>query len=146
MNNVTRTGVLTLSAAVPAFLLSRALFPPAPGTPEPTANQLPWFVLLAVLEALVFGLGVAFLVMAVPAIRRAQRRLGVPLWPVYLAVGWSLVSWWPHDRLHRSTGFSNLNALLGIEFAFHVSLYVAGLVVAWFFIRVVRGPGAGRGG
>ena len=138
MNNLTGTGLLTMSAAAPAFLLSRAVFPPAPGTPEPTANQLPWFVLLAVLEALVFGLGVAFLVLAVPAVRRRDIRLGVPLWPVYLAIGWSLVSWWPHDRLHQSTGFSDLNALLGIEYTFHVSLYAAALVLAWFFVRVLR--------
>jgi hypothetical protein len=137
MNMSARAALLTVGAGVPAFLLSRVLWPPAPGSPEPTAGQLPWFVLLGILEALVFGLGVAFLVLGLSPLRRASARRGASPWPVYLVIGWSLVSWWPHDHLHQSVG-ADLNALLGIEYVFHVSLYVAGLVLAWFFLGVLR--------
>ena len=43
----------TLAAAVTALVLSPVLWPPAPGLPSPTGAQLPLFVGLAVLSALV---------------------------------------------------------------------------------------------
>jgi hypothetical protein len=51
--------VLTLLVAVPAFMLSPVLFPPA-GTP-PTAGQRPLFIALTAIYSLALGLGVAFL-------------------------------------------------------------------------------------
>ncbi len=71
-------------------------------------------------------------------LRRADARLGASPWPVYLAIGWLLVSWWPHNHLHQTINPADLNALLGIEYGFHVLLYVAGLVLAWFFLGVLR--------
>ena len=34
----------------------------------------------------------------------------------------------------------NLNGLLGIEYAFHVTLIVAGVILIRFFMAVVRAP------
>ena len=82
MNISTRVALLTVGAGLSAFLLSRVLWPPAPRSPAATAGQLPWFLLLGVLEALVFGLGVAFLVLVLPLLRRASARLGASPWPV----------------------------------------------------------------
>ena len=138
-----RIVLLTVGAGLPAFLLSRVLWPPAPGSPEPTAAQLPWFLLLGILEALVFGLGVSFLVFGLRVLRRA--RMGTSPWPVYLAIGWLLVSWWPHNHLHQTISPADLNALLGIEYGFHVSLYLCGLVLAWFFLGVLRQASNGPG-
>jgi ABC-type branched-subunit amino acid transport system permease subunit len=140
-----RIVLLTVGAGLPAFLLSRVLWPPAPGSPEPSAGQLPWFLLLGILEALVFGLGVSFLVFGLPMLRRVGTRLGTSPWPVYLAIGWLLVSWWPHNHLHQTISPADLNALLGIEYGFHVSLYVVGLVLAWFFLGVLRQASNGPG-
>ena len=140
-----RIVLLTVGAGLPAFLLSRVLWPPAPGSPEPGAAQLPWFLALGILEALVFGLGVSFLVFGLPMLRRVGTRLGASPWPVYLAIGWLLVSWWPHNHLHQTISPADLNALLGIEYGFHVSLYVVGLVLAWFFLGVVRQATSGPG-
>ena len=50
------------------------------------------------------------------------------------------MNWWPHDNFHRANGF-NLPGLIRIEYGFHVTLYLAGIVVAWFFISVLRGLG-----
>ena len=127
----------TLGAAVPALFLSRILWPMPAGAPTPSGAQLPLFIVLAILEALIFGLGVSFLAFGLPIVRRAAMRAGVPALPVYLAIGWSLVSWWPHNNFHLANG-DNLNGLLAIEYGFHVSLYVTGLIVAWFFLNTLR--------
>lgn len=110
---------------------------PAPGTPAPVGAQLPLFIGLAILSALTFGAGVSFLAFGLPLVRRATAVANVPAWPVYLAIGWSLVSWWPHNNLHQANG-DNLSGLLAIEYGFHVSLYVTGLIVAWFFLATLR--------
>ena len=77
----------------------------------------------------------------------AAAQAGVPAWVVYLAIGWSLVSWWLHTDLYLANG-DDLSGLLAIEYGFHVSLYVTALVIAWFFLatprqagRVARGAG-----
>jgi hypothetical protein len=129
----------TLGAAVLALFLSRILWPMPAGAPTPSGAQLPFFMVLAILEALIFGVGVSFLAFGLPIVRRAAVRAGVPAWPVYLAIGWSLVSWWPHNNFHLANG-DNLTGLLAIEYAFHVSLYVTGLIIAWFFLHTLRRP------
>lgn len=100
--------VVTLVVGVPAFLLEPsgpfgAFWAPTPQLPPPTGAQLPLFMLLGLLEALSFGLGVAFLLFGYPLVRAAagSRRLS---WAAYLAVGWFLVNWWPHDSLHQHVG------------------------------------------
>src|SRR4051812_3888785 len=128
MTILTRPVAVALSAAVPAFFLTQILWPPAPGLPEPTAAQLPFFVLLKVLEVLTFGAGVSFLAFGLPRVRRASDQIELSPWPAYLAIGWSLVSWWPHDSLHIANG-ANLGGLLVIEYAFHASLFATGLIV-----------------
>jgi hypothetical protein len=132
-----KVALVTLGAAIPALFLSRILWPIAPGSPTPSGAQLPLFILLSILEALIFGGGVAFLAFGLPVVRRAAGHVGVPAWPVYLAVGWSLISWWPHNNFHLANG-ANLDGLLAIEYAFHVSLYLTGLIIAWFFLTALR--------
>jgi hypothetical protein len=127
-----------LGTALPAYFLTRILWPPAPGVPEPTGAQLPLFILLNVLEVLTFGLGIAFTAFGLPLVRRAAGNLGLSPWPAYVAIAWSLVSWWPHDSLHVANGL-NLGGLLLIEYGFHVTLYAAGLIVAWYFLATLRG-------
>jgi len=64
--------------------------------------------------------------------------------PAYLAIGWYLVNWWPHDNLHLVNGVY-LWGLLGIEYGFHFTLMVAAGVLAFFFYRVIRlTPASGR--
>jgi hypothetical protein len=53
------------------------------------------------------------------------------------SVGWVLVSWWLHDSLHMIVGWET-GALLAVEYGFHVTLMIAGLVVAYFFVDALR--------
>jgi len=136
--------LLTLSVGVGALLVQTSLWPPAPGTPSPVGVQLVLFAGLSVLSALTFGAGISFLVFGLPFVRRTAAVANVPAWPVYLAIGWSLVSWWPHNNLHLANG-ADLSGLIAIEYGFHVSLYVTALVVAWFFLASLRTTGAHQG-
>ena len=129
--------LITLAVGTPAFLLGQVIWPPAPGVPTPSGAQLPLFMLLSLVEALLFGLGVAFLALGLPLVRKAAARVGMDPWPVYLAIAWQLVSWWPHDNLHMATGM-DLNGLLMIEYGFHMTLILSALVVARFFLATLR--------
>src|SRR5688572_27844052 len=105
VGNRMKTWLKVLLVALPAAVVGshlqsngpvgKLLWPPAPG-PAPTAAQLAWLVPLGLVEAVAFGIGVAFLVFGWPLLRRAPgvgRGLAVA---TYLAVGFSLVSWVPH--------------------------------------------------
>ena len=136
MNTWPRVLLVTLLAGVPAFLGS-VLWPPPPGMPSPTGGQLALFILLLALEALLFGLGVAFLLFGLPLVRRRTGASARGTWATFISIGWFLVSWWPHDNLHIHTG-QDLGTLLFIEYAFHVTLMLAALVVAAAFLRPLR--------
>jgi hypothetical protein len=51
-------------------------------------------------------------------------------WLVLLSAAWLLISWWPHDNLHRTMMMGDYWQLIRIEWAFHFTLIVAGVIVA----------------
>ena len=59
----------------------------------------------------------------------------------HLAVGWALVSWFPHGAFHQSTVHDNWVGLATIEYGFHFTMLIAGLVVARHLLLVNRRPG-----
>jgi|SRR5215467_6616323 len=95
---VLKVSVLTFVMTLAALLLQPILWPPAPGLPSPVGVQLALFIGLSVLCALTFGAGVSFLAFGWPVVRRAADQTSIPEWLVYAAIGWSLVSWWPHNN------------------------------------------------
>jgi len=110
---------------------------PSPDFPQPSNAQLPLFIVLNVAEVLAFGLGIAFLIFGYPlmqAIAPASKRL--TFW-AFLSIAWLLVNWWPHDSLHVANGM-NMGGLLVIEYVFHLTLIVAGAVLAYFFWVLLR--------
>ena len=137
-----KVALVTTLFAVPAMALGQVIWPPAPGGPSPSAGQLPFFIFLAVFEAVTFGLGVSFLLFGFAPLRRA---VGATwrAWAIYLSVGWFLVSWWPHDNLHIHNG-SDLQGLLYIEYGFHVTLMLAGIVLAYALLTMLRPGDAGN--
>jgi hypothetical protein len=144
--NWVKTGVLALVLAVIAFLLSPnapfgGFWAPAATMPKPTAGQLPFFILLNIAEVVTFGLGVAFLVFGYPMVRAiAPASLGLTR-AVHLSIAWLLLSWWSHDSLHIYNGL-HLGGLLVIEYLFHVTLMIAGVILAYFFLTLHRRTGA----
>ena len=143
MSTTVRVVLVTLIFAVIGFLfganapLGALIWPPAPGGPEPVGLQVPLFVLLSVSEALAFGLGIAFLIFGLPFVRRLAPNAGGWHWVAFASIFWLLVSWLPHDNLHIHNG-EDLAGLLMLEYGFHVTLMVAGGLLAWFFVRALR--------
>ena len=134
-----KVALVTALFAVPAMALGQVIWPPAPGSPEPSDGQLPFFIFLSVFEAVAFGLGISFLLFGFPALLRLARGSRLRAWAMYLSVGWFLVSWWPHDNLHLHNGM-DLQHLLYIEYGFHVTLIIAAVVLAYSLLTMLR-PG-----
>jgi hypothetical protein len=126
-----KVSIVTLLAAVPAFILGPVLFPPAEVGSEPSAAQIPFFMFLAAADAVLLGLGVSFLVFGLPVLRKVSPDSRSRAWAMYLAIGYLMVSWWPHLNLHISTPIDNWQMLLYIDFLFHLPLEIAGVVLAY---------------
>jgi hypothetical protein len=129
--------LVTLVVAVPAFVLGPVLFPPAEVGIEPTAGQIPYFILLAVWDAVFLGLGVAFLLFGMPVLRKVSPDSSVRAWVMYLSVGFLTVSWWPHLNMHASNGI-DFQGLLYIDYGFHVPLMISAAALIYCFISIAR--------
>jgi hypothetical protein len=129
--------IVTVLVAAPAFLLGPVLFPPADLGVEPTRGQMPFFLFLAVGDAVLLGLGVSFLLFGYPVMRQVSPDSKVRAWAMYLSIGYLMVSWWPHLNLHSHNGI-DLQGLLYIDYFFHLPLEIAGVALALSFISLVR--------
>lgn len=123
--------IVTLMVAVPAFVLGPVLFPPADVGSEPSAALIPFFMFLGAADAILLGLGVSFLVFGLPVLRKVSPDSRLRAWAMYLAIGYLMVSWWPHLNLHISTPIDDWQMLLYIDFLFHLPLEIAGVVLAY---------------
>jgi hypothetical protein len=110
---------------------------PAAGSPTPTGGQLPFFIVLSLMEGLAFGFGVAFLLWGYPWMRAAGPAPRGLTRAAHLSIAWILINWWAHDSFHVANGL-NLGGLLLIEYAFHGTLMLAGLLAAVWFVTVIR--------
>ena len=118
---------------VGSFALTPVIWPFATAG-GPPSSLAPLFVVLGIFESLAFGVGVAFLIWGWPLLQR----VGQPYWLTllaYVSIGWYLVNWWPHDNLHRVIGVS-YGQLAAVEYGFHVTMQIAGGILALFFVRV----------
>lgn len=138
MKLATKMGIVAVAFAVPAFLLGRVIWPDSIGSVAPTASQLPFFIFLSVLEAVAFGIGIAFLFFGWDLVGRIQTDVsGKRL--TFVAAAWLLVSWWPHDNMHRHNG-EDLAGLLQIEYIFHFTLIIAAFIIARQFWKSLSSP------
>ncbi len=128
---------ITLIVAVPAFMVGPIIWPPA-GPTAPTAVQVPYFIAMDVMQALFLGLGISFLIFGLPVMRRISPDSKTRAWAMYLSIGWLMVSWWPHINMHAHNAPDDLQGLLYIDYGFHLPLMIAGLVLAYCFISLVR--------
>ncbi len=129
--------IVTLVVAVPAFVLGPVLFPPAEVGVEPTAGQIPYFILLAAWDAVFLGLGVAFLLFGMPVLHKVSPDSSVRAWVMYLSIGFLTVSWWPHLNMHASNGI-DFQGLLYIDYGFHVPLMISAAALIYCFISIAK--------
>lgn len=126
--------LITVFLGIPAFLLGPLIWPPSPEA-SPTPGQLPFFMLLSLLEALFFGAGVAFAVVCWPMLQKAPEKSRKRLLPVYVSLIWLMVSWWPHDSMHIHNAM-DMSGLLVIDYLFHFTLIVGTSVIAYSFFMM----------
>ncbi|GAA4599201.1 hypothetical protein GCM10023194_78670 [Planotetraspora phitsanulokensis] len=124
-------------AALAAFALGRVIWPDPPGAMTPSADLLPYFLILSVVESLLFGAGVAYAIVGLPAARRTARSSG-QAWALYVSVCFMLLSWWPHDNLHRVLDHHDFAGLARIEYLFHVPLMAGAACVALYTLQARR--------
>src|SRR3989337_2269750 len=91
--------ILTTSACAIAAIalggntpLGEIIWPAKELHTPPSAAQIPAFVLVSLVEAVAFGLGVSFLAFGYPYVRRRMDSAGEAA-PVYVSIGWLLISW-----------------------------------------------------
>jgi hypothetical protein len=132
-----KASIISVLFGLPAFVLGPVIWPPAAHGPELSATQLPFAVAIFAIEALGFGLGIAFLTLGLPVVRRVADGSRARAWATYLGICWLLVSWWPHDNLHMHVG-ENPQGLLFLTYGFHLTLLLSGLVLALSFLSAMR--------
>lgn len=96
------------------------------------------FMLLTAIQSIAFGFGFAFLLFGRKAVSSFLPVEGGLSLAVFLAISWSLLSWWPHSNLHQTHNPENLSGLLAIEYGFHVTLILGGAVIAYFILMKSR--------
>jgi hypothetical protein len=127
--------LLTAAIAVPAFLLGPVLFPKAPDFPAMTGTEFALFMPLGIWDPLLLGAAVSLLVFGWPAARRSAQPAKTTA--ALLAITWVMGSWWVHDNLHLHVGM-NVPGLLAIEYGFHFTVGLAGLILGYLFIDAAR--------
>lgn len=138
----------TLRLALPLAVLALLATPlgplggfwrPSPDIPVESATtlQLGLFMVLNIVEALTFGLGISFLVFGYPMVRAILPASPGLTRAAYLSAAWVMINWWMHDSLHTHVGMA-LSRLLAMEYAFHLTLMIAGLILGYFFTVVLR--------
>lgn len=141
--------LVTLLVGIPSIPLGQLIWQAAPDTmnmgPEPTGLQIVFLIGVSVFEGLGLGLGVAFLIFGYPLVQRLADGSRPLALATQLSIAWWLVSWWPHDNLHRTMG-SDYSALIAVEYGFHITLMIAAAIVAYAFIRALGrlAPGTER--
>ena len=127
---------LGTAASIP---IGFAIWPPAAGTPP--SQVLPFFMIVSLFEGAAFALGVAFLVFGGRVLGAGERWTWLTS-ATYVGIGWLLMSWWPHDGLHRSGFGRTFVGLATIDVAFHTTVILATAAVTVFFIRAIRSSDA----
>lgn len=122
--------------AILTIPLGIIIWPPAAGSPMPTSIQLPFFIGLSLFEGLSFGAGFYFLFDGLKLLKKfkVSDRLTTL---THLAITWTIISWWPHDHIHMHNGM-DLTGLLFIEYGFHVTLIISGIIIAKFFYKTLE--------
>jgi hypothetical protein len=104
----------------------------------PQGIQRVFFILLNVIQSLAFGLGFTFLLFGwqhIKEILPGNKNLSLA---VYLAMAWSLISWWPHTSLHQIVGMENITNLLAVEYVFHVTVILGGVIMLYFVLTKIK--------
>jgi hypothetical protein len=142
MKNSAKVLIVTAVVAIVGFLTEPngplgAFWATHPSVPAPAGIQVPLFMILGAVEAIALGLGISFLIFGYPTLS-TNASVSAPLTRgAHLSIVWLLSNWWAHDSLHLHNALE-LNGLLSIEYGFHVTLIVGGLILVRYFMATSR--------
>jgi len=136
MDNKSKATITIVLLAALTFTTGPLLWPVSHDF-EFTQEQLPFLVLLSLLESLAFGAGIAFIFFGWPLMAKISPKNAALKKLTFISIAWSLISWWPHDSLHAANGI-NTEGLLLIEYGFHVTLMAAAAVIAYYFYSMLK--------
>ena len=128
MKDKTKALIILIVVGVAGLMLAQKLFPSSSDFPAPTSAQLPFLIVLGIIEALAMGGGFAYLIVYWKMAAAEKNLL------VHVALFWLMGSWWVHDGLHRMNGHE-LSGLIKIEYGFHLTLIVASFIVASHILK-----------
>jgi hypothetical protein len=107
------------------------------GVEMPMGMQFGFLLLLNIIEALAFGLGVSFLVFGYHYVRTITNVPQTLAQSAFLSVIWLLVSRWIHGSLYLYGGM-DMSRFLIIGYIFNATLIIAGAVLVYFFWMLGR--------
>lgn len=122
--------LITIIIGAIALPLGYQLWPVATDLGTPTESLMPYFMIVALVESLAFGAAIAWLVLGFKWAKKAAKKSMIHVWALYISIAWQLGSWWIHDHLHQAMHMGDWHFLLYIEYTFHITLIVTGVVVA----------------
>ena len=133
--------LVTLPVAALATPLSFVLWRTPPGAATAPNSVIPLMLPVeVVIPAVAFGLGIAFLLVGRPLVRRNDApRLSRA---AHAGIAWLLLNWWPHSNFHRVA--QGWTSLLAVDYVFHITVIASTVVVAAYFIVAMRGPREGQ--
>lgn len=136
MSQKTKVIVVSIITTLIVFGIAHTIWPPSPHLPQPMPVQFAFFVLLAFIEAAIFGIGISFALFGFPLVKKITGQQRKLTWLMYISLIWLLMSWLPHESLHFANG-EDITGLLFIEYGFHGTSMVATVIVAYGFLRML---------
>eukprot|EP01117_Protostelium_nocturnum_P006107 TRINITY_DN2200_c0_g1_i1.p1 TRINITY_DN2200_c0_g1~~TRINITY_DN2200_c0_g1_i1.p1 ORF type:complete len:355 (-),score=76.21 TRINITY_DN2200_c0_g1_i1:43-1107(-) len=105
--------------------------------PTPNESQLRFFKALGVAECVICAIGISWMVTIGTILKSIPSKIRLKVIGMYICVGWFLVSWYPHNRLHV---YFNANVWAGIalDFTFHWAMLFAAMFLGRFIWRFLR--------
>lgn len=128
--------LITFILGIPAFVLGPMIWTPSQDA-KPTSGQLPFFIFLSLVEALLFGFGVAFIICSWSLVKKDSNQSKNITTAAFISLAWLLVSWWPHDNLHRHNAM-HMQGILYIEYGFHMTSIVAAIILSYYFFNLLK--------
>jgi hypothetical protein len=109
--------VIAAVLAVVILLVQNIVFPPMESPPP---ALFPFFLFLAILDAVAFGVGVAFAIYLALNYSKIPAAVRTVLLPVFVIALWLSLTGWIHDGMHQSGAMPpNYQYLLVPEYLWH---------------------------
>jgi hypothetical protein len=98
---------------------------------------LPFYIFLGIMDAFTFGFALWFILKFMNMISNVEPAAQNKFFVIMLAISWTLLSWWPHTRMHLNQ-LENPFGILMIDIFFHVPLQIAHVVAGFALLSLMK--------